>query len=546
MFTFIGRMFGMKRVSVRFKINFSVVLIFITVAIATSVYSYQSERQHMLERIIDDVKEMTTFYFDSLNTLMLVGAMDQRAVLHNKILKRPHVTEARVNRGEPVKGQFGPGFPEEQAVDEWDRKGLEGNEVVRVTHDSKGDRVVTVITPFRATHNTRGVDCLQCHTVPSGAVNGAIRISYSMAALDAATQQSMWYGTAVKAALFIVGLILISVILGKVVVKPLNEMKERVRDIAEGQGDLTKKLDESVPDEMGELAQWFNVFVAKLRGIVIEITDYTAQLTASAQAMSAVTEQTSQGVRKQQSETDQVATAMNEMSATVQDVARNAAAAAQSAHQADDQANNGKQVVAQTMEAIDALAGEVEKAGQVIHKLEGDSVSIGAVLDVIKGIAEQTNLLALNAAIEAARAGEQGRGFAVVADEVRTLAQRTQQSTQEIRKMIESLQAGAKNAVQVMVEGKRQAQMSVEQAAKAGASLETITKVVTQISDMNTQIASAAEEQSAVAEEINRNIVSISQIAQQTSLDSQQVASSNENFARLAVQLETLVRHFKV
>ena len=205
-----------------------------------------------------------------------------RGVLHNKILKRPHVTEARVNRGEPVKGQFGPGFPEEQAMDEWDHKGLQGNEVVRVTQDDKGARVVTVITPFRATHNTRGVDCLQCHTVPSGAVNGAIRISYSMAAIDATTQQAMWYSTAVKAALFIVGLILISVILGKVVMKPLNEMKERVRDIAEGQGDLTKQLDESVPDEMGELAHWFNTFVAKLRGIIVEITNVTSQLAASA------------------------------------------------------------------------------------------------------------------------------------------------------------------------------------------------------------------------------------------------------------------------
>ncbi|RJQ47386.1 MAG: methyl-accepting chemotaxis protein, partial [Gammaproteobacteria bacterium] len=320
MFKTISGIFGMKRMSVRFKINLSVALIFVTVAVVTTVYSYQSERQHMLDRVVEDVKDMTTFYFDSLNTLMLVGAMDQRTLLRDKILKRPGVLEARVNRGEPVRGQFGPGLPEEAPVDEMDRQGLQGKEIVSMGKHN-GARTVTVVTPFRATENTRGVNCLQCHTVPSGSVNGAIRITYSMEALDSAMQRSLWYDVAVKSALFIAGLIVVSLLLGKVVVKPLQMMKERVKDIAAGEGDLTKRLDEASSDEMGELAHWFNVFAGKLRDLVMEVTGFTGKLASSAEEMAALTEQTSTGVRKQQGETDQVATAMNEMSATVQEVA---------------------------------------------------------------------------------------------------------------------------------------------------------------------------------------------------------------------------------
>jgi methyl-accepting chemotaxis protein len=327
--------------------------------------------------------------------------------------------------------------------------------------------------------------------------------------------------------------------------RPLNAVIATVNGIA--QGDLTTRIDgRESQDETGQLLAATRTMSDGLHALISEVTNSTSQLSTAAEEMSVVSEQNRRGAQQQQSEIDQIATAMNEMAATVQDVARNAAAAADAASKANDEAQNGRRVVTDTVEAIDAVAREVESAAGVIHKLDADSVSIGAVLDVIKGIAEQTNLLALNAAIEAARAGEQGRGFAVVADEVRTLATRTQESTQEIQKMIERLQAGAKNAVQVMEQGRGKAKASVEQAARAGQSLGTIAQAVGTINGMNTQIASAAEEQGAVAEEINRNVVNISRIASETASGVDQTAAASAELARLAGRLQAQVGKFKV
>ncbi len=315
---------------------------------------------------------------------------------------------------------------------------------------------------------------------------------------------------------------------------------------AMAKGDLTKKINISGKDEFAWMCWEYTQARKGFTEVVQSIKANSTQLAAAAEELSTITEQSSLGVAKQQSETQQVATAMNEMSVTVQEVAKNAASAATAAQEADEQAKNGHQVVSDTVATINSLANEVANTSEVIEKLKGDSLSIGSVLDVIRDIAEQTNLLALNAAIEAARAGEQGRGFAVVADEVRTLASRTQQSTQEINEMIERLQSGANEAVTVMEQGREKAEASVEQAAKAGCALEAITQVVDNITAMNMQIASAADQQSATAEEINRNIVNISEVADETSSGAQQTANASDELARLAVDLQEKVDSFQV
>jgi methyl-accepting chemotaxis protein len=311
-------------------------------------------------------------------------------------------------------------------------------------------------------------------------------------------------------------------------------------------GVLTISLDDADADELSQAGRTLSKARDSLRRLIKQVSTLTAPLTTAAGEVSTITSRTVQDITLQQSETDQVATAMNEMSSTAQEIARNAVSAAEAARSADTEAANAHSVVQESIEAINLLAREVADAGVAIHNLEAESNNIGMVLDVIKGIAEQTNLLALNAAIEAARAGEQGRGFAVVADEVRTLASRTQQSTKEINDMISRLQTGAKGAVQVMQQGQQRAEAAVQKSAHASLALDTITSAVASISDKNHQIACAAEEQSAVVETLNRNVVSIRDLGMNTSHGAQQIAASSQQLAELASTLEKEIGRFKV
>nr|WP_236247748.1 methyl-accepting chemotaxis protein [Pseudomonas mosselii] len=330
------------------------------------------------------------------------------------------------------------------------------------------------------------------------------------------------------------------------IARPLKQMVSMLDDIAQGEGDLTRRLQSDRADELGAIAKGFNTFLAKLQAMISQVVSSVQKVSDSSEHTADIAIRTNQGVHKQMAEIDQVATAVHEMTATAQDVARNATQAAQAASEADRAANQGLDIVRDTSHSISELATEIGRAVTVVQDLARDSENINAILVTIRAIAEQTNLLALNAAIEAARAGEQGRGFAVVADEVRNLAQKTQQATQEIQQMIQQLQLGTREVVKVMEDSQDKTDISVQQASRAAESLASITQAVSVINDMNTQIASAAEEQSAVAEDINRNVINIGQVAGEVAGGADESSQASAELTKLAEQQRRLINQFRV
>ncbi len=330
------------------------------------------------------------------------------------------------------------------------------------------------------------------------------------------------------------------------IAKPLQDMVEMLHDIASGEGDLTQRLHVRRTDELGAMASGFNAFLDKLQILVKKVIASAQKVSDATQHTNQIAVKTDTAVQMQQSEIDQVVSAMNQMTTSAQDVASNTAEAAEAARNAFEATHTGQHSVQDTASAIGALAADISQATKAIQDLSQESENISNILTVIRGIAEQTNLLALNAAIEAARAGDQGRGFAVVADEVRNLSQKTQQSTGQIEAMIDHLQYGSRSAVEVMKRSQGKAQITVEKAAEATDALAAIALAITTINHLNAQVASAAEEQSMVTEEINRSLTRISDMAQQVAEGAQSTRSGSEVLAIQAKEQKQLMDQFKV
>lgn len=326
---------------------------------------------------------------------------------------------------------------------------------------------------------------------------------------------------------------------------PITSLSQ-IMESVEQTNDLALRAQISAKDEIGHMANSFNSMLQKFEGVIGRVSNSTHLVATASHQLTIAAGENAQNIESQKAETDQIAAAMNEMASTVQEVARNTQEASEAANTSSEKVLTGQEIVGQTTEAIARLSENIQQADQVIRDLANESKNIGSITDVIMNIAEQTNLLALNAAIEAARAGDQGRGFAVVADEVRTLAQRTQESIYEIEETVKRLLSGTQQAVTAMQASQNRATQGVELAGQAGGALKVIVEATTQISDLNVQIASAAEQQSLTAEEMSRNVSAIQNVAEQTSASSEESATASSELSSEAQQLQTLVSQFRI
>lgn len=531
--------------SIQNKIVLAMVVICILILSAIIGFTQHLQTQLVDKLVSSQVRDSADSYFDSINILMLTGTIQDRGLLQQKILNRPGVVEARIIRAPELIRTFGPGNDDQKPIDDLDHRALAGEPVEEI-RDLNGQRVLTVINPMKATKDYRGTNCLMCHVVPEETVLGAVRVSYSFEELDTQVQDNALTTTGLLVIIFSLGVLLMIVVLRLVVIAPINVLTSTIHKVEDNSDLNTRVTGIRSNDEIGHAGKAFNSMIEKFHQSLQEVSSTTTTLTQEADHIKAASETTANAVTEQRSRTDSIATAVNEMEHSAHEVKSNAEHTAHASHEANQRAVQGQAITEEAIQAIRALSSSVTNAANVIHKLDEQSQRVGAVLDVIRGISEQTNLLALNAAIEAARAGEMGRGFAVVADEVRTLASKTHESTEEIQHMIEELQQDARNAVGAMERSVENADHGVDRVQDAVTALNDIVQQVERISALNTQMATAAEEQSYVSEEINRNITDITHIADSTADEATQTTRVSENLVRLANRLEDMVQKFKL
>ena len=350
----------------------------------------------------------------------------------------------------------------------------------------------------------------------------------------------------ILSAVVVLAMFLLLFIIGRSISQPLDKIVNAMRDVASGEADLTRRLDDNAKDELSQIAHYFNRFNRNLSEIIQQLGDSARQLISSSHQLDQISNNSLRDMTRQSERMELMATAINEITYGVQDVAQNANAAAEEVEKANQGADNGRAQVDRTIGEINQLSSSVSTAVEHMETLSSDAQEITSVLDVIRNIAEQTNLLALNAAIEAARAGEMGRGFAVVADEVRNLAQRTQQSTEEIHNMISKLQTNTQTVVSVINESSRHSQASVEQVNEAGAALEQIAQSMQQLVALNASIASATTQQSTVVEDVNRNVTEAAELARETTDGARETAQAGQHLASLGRQIDELIKRFRV
>ena len=485
-----------------------------------------------VEQWIDDLKTIDKKEVAEIDILRLTGEVG---------FKDNHTINDVNNRlgGDSFERRKEGAAPKKVDIDKakFDEAVRTGEKVFYYEHKN-GQRLLTQLTPVE-----NKSECEACHG-NEHKLRCVLRISTPLDEIDRKIATNRWYMIIISSVMTLIVLTVIWRVIKKSATAPITGLVSLMGGIA--QGDLTQKIDVTSEDEIGELSENANKMVEDINNALSQVLATTKMVASSANELSKDSAQIVGGAKSQSDKSTNVATAMEEMSATVTEIAKNSGEAANASKEARDMAVKGGDVVKKTLDGMGRIASSVERSANTIKVLEKSSAQIGEIVKVIDDIADQTNLLALNAAIEAARAGEQGRGFAVVADEVRKLAEKTSKATKEIADMIKAIQVDTKNAVSAMDEGTKEGKAGVSLAIEAGAALDKIVETVKRVSDMIAQIATAAEEQSATTEEITRNIGSIAEVSKDTMTKAEASSSVTEEMKKLAEELESLVNRFKL
>lgn len=533
-----------KNRSIRFVLLATLASAFSLVLVFTVFYGARSQSQHLEEYTRKYVDGISKSYFDALNTMMVTGTIGNRDVLRDKVTAPDDVLDVRVIRSDQLNAMYGQGNASERSRQPVENQALQG-ERIEFYADTDQGRVYTLIEPVRAMEDYQGVDCLGCHQAQEGDVLGAIRVDYSMAESDARLQNQILTSGGVQILIFVVAFIFTATVLGRLVIARLRRLHDRMGEIAD-HSDLSIKLEIQRDDEIGSVASAFNRMMAKISASMHTVMESAGQVEQAASRIAHKSQTTESEVLTQKENTDQVASATTEMAASAVQVRENAINTTSKSQHTAESARDGEQLARTAVEGIEKLNQEVQTGATRIQQLDQRTREMSDTLEEISNIAEQTNLLALNAAIEAARAGEHGRGFSVVADEVRALARRTQDSTEEIRKTIDGVRGEVGDCVKTMEQASTMAEQQVDAILKVEAELQTISVAVREISQLNQEMESAANEQSQVSESINHNVMEISQSAEQTSGDAQETARIAAELLAMAETLRKTIEQFRL
>jgi len=651
----------MNHLSLKAKVNLTVGLIFTLVIFLVTFFAVTQEESRLMEASENKVKELTTLYFDSLNTMMLTGTMDQRSILRNKMLARKEVVDARVVRGQPVRGQFGPGYPEEEALDELDRRALRGEQIVRI-EEQEGQRQLTVLTPFKATQNTRGVNCLKCHHVPPGSINGAIRVSYSLNTVDSSVRREFWSTIAFNLLLFLLGLLMVNLLLKFWVTNPLadlmrvvnkraqgnssirakvtssdeigqlgtsfNTMAENVNAIAEREhnaaeelrakvdsllevvnrvanGDFSARIDFNGDDAMGELAagmqkmiddintsiqekreavevlgrkvdkilevvtsaaegdltgtvsvegddaiaklaRGVQMMVENLNNLVAQVQRSGIQVTSSATEIAATAKQQEATISEQAATTNDIASTATEITVTTKELVKSIDEVADIAEKTRGSVSVGQDELSrmgETMQQIVDAAGSISAKFEVLNE---KALNINSVVTTITKVADQTNLLSLNASIEAEKAGEYGLGFSVVATEIRRLADQTAVATLDIEQTVKEMQSAVSSGVLSMEKFSDQVRRSVADVVQVSSQLADIIEQVQALTPRFENVQQGMHFQMQGSEQIKQAMMQLSESAHQAVISIRQSNSAIDALNDAAHALQKGVSKFTV